>query len=75
MSEAAEAVTDYWFDELGQSVMRIHKALENEGSRRLSIRQGMRCIASMKKDYVGGRLPSELWEITAVEWRARRKSS
>lgn len=71
MSEAAEAVTDHWFGPLGQPVMRIHKAIANEASRRISLRQGMRCIATMEKDYVGGRLPSELWEITAREWRAR----
>jgi hypothetical protein len=33
----------------------------------------MRVIAREDRDYVSGRLPSELWEITAEEWRARRK--
>jgi [ribosomal protein S5]-alanine N-acetyltransferase len=72
-TEASEAVTGYWFDVLGKSVMRIPKASENIASRRISEKQGMRCIATIEKDYVGGRLRSDLWEITAAEWRARRR--
>jgi len=26
-----------------------------------------------ERDYVCGRLPTEIWEITAEEWNARRK--
>jgi ribosomal-protein-alanine N-acetyltransferase len=29
----------------------------------------MRVIATLERDYVCGRLPAELWEITAEEWR------
>jgi hypothetical protein len=32
----------------------------------------MRVIATVERDYVCGRLPAEIWEITAEEWRARR---
>jgi ribosomal-protein-alanine N-acetyltransferase len=73
MSEACEAVTDYWFDVLKEPVMRAPKATANEGSRRISERQGMRIIWSGERDYVSGRLPSEIWEITAEEWRARKR--
>jgi len=72
MTEAADAVTDYWFDVLGQPVLRVSKAVANAASRRLSERQKMRLIATGERDYVSGRHPSELWEITAGEWRARR---
>jgi RimJ/RimL family protein N-acetyltransferase len=72
MTEAADITTDYWFETLGQPVLRIFKAVDNEASRRISLTQGMRCIATVEKDYVCGRLPSEVWEITADEWRARR---
>lgn len=72
-SEAAAAVTDYWFDVLGKPVMRIPKAVDNHASRRISEKQGMRLIARIEKNYVEGRLPSDLWEITADEWRARRR--
>lgn len=74
MSEACEVVTDYWFDVLKEPLLRAPKALANEGSRRISLRQGMRLIWSGERDYVSGRLPSEIWEITAEEWRARRRN-
>ena len=72
-SEAAEAVTDYWFDVLKRPVLRIPKAVENVASQRISEKQGMRRIATIEKDYVGGRLMSDLWEITAEAWHARRR--
>jgi len=71
MGEAADVVTDYWFGPLGRSVMRIPKAVDNVASRRISERQGMRIVSKCEKDYVCGRLPSEIWEITAAQWRAR----
>ncbi len=71
--EASDAVTDYWFDTLGMDVMRIPKATDNPASRALSENSGMRVIWRGEKDYVSGRLPSELWEITAEEWRAFRR--
>lgn len=73
MSEAVEPVTDYWFDVLRRLVLRIPKAAENVPSRRISEKQGMRRVATIEKDYVGGRMLSDLWEITAEEWRARRR--
>jgi len=74
MTEACDAVTDYWFEALKFPVLRAPKAIANEGSRRISQRQGMRVVASGERDYVSGRLPSEIWEITAGEWRARKSS-
>ena len=72
MREAADIVTDYWFEGLGRTVLRTHKAVANVASRRISLAQGMRCIATMEKAYAGGRYPSELWELTAQAWKARR---
>jgi [ribosomal protein S5]-alanine N-acetyltransferase len=71
MSEACEAVTEYWFEVLRLPVLRAPKAIANEGSRRISMRQGMRLVSTGESDFVSGRLPSEIWEITADEWRAR----
>jgi hypothetical protein len=31
-------------------------------------------VAIEEADYVSGRFPTEIWEITAEEWRARKKS-
>lgn len=72
MSEAAETVTDYWFSELGFPVLRVPKAVTNTASRRISEKQGMRVVAVEERDYVGGRFLTEIWEITAEEWNARR---
>jgi [ribosomal protein S5]-alanine N-acetyltransferase len=68
-------VTDYWFDVLKFPVLRVPKAIANVGSRRISEKQGMRVIAREDRDYVSGRLPSEIWEITAEAWRRRREGS
>jgi len=73
MSEAVEVVTDYWFDELRFLVLRAPKAVANTASRRISEKSGMRVIAVEERDYVSGRFLTEVWEITAEEWRAQRK--
>ena len=71
MTEASVAVTDYWFDTLGFPLMRIPKAIDNVASRRISQRQGMRVVAVEDHEYVSGTYLTEIWEITAEEWRAR----
>jgi [ribosomal protein S5]-alanine N-acetyltransferase len=73
VTEACEAVTDYWFDVLKFPVLRAPKAIANLGSRRISEKQGMRVVGTEEREYVSGRLPSEIWEITAKEWQARRR--
>jgi RimJ/RimL family protein N-acetyltransferase len=70
MSEACEWANDFWFDELHFPVMRVAKAAENTASCRISEKQGMRLVGAGMREYVSGRLPSEIWEITAEEWRA-----
>lgn len=73
-TEASEAVTDYWFDVLKKPVLRVPKAIANTGSRRISEKTGMRVVAVLETDFVSGRLLTEVWEITAEEWRASRAS-
>ena len=73
MTEACDAATDYWFNVLGFPVLRVGKAISNTGSRRISEKEGMRVIQVAERDYVCGRMPTEIWEITADEWRARRR--
>jgi RimJ/RimL family protein N-acetyltransferase len=72
MSEACEAVTDYWFNTLNFPVMRVAKAIVNAASRRISEKNGMRVISTGEREYVSGRLPAEILEITADEWNARK---
>lgn len=74
-SEAAEAATDYWFEQLGFPVLRVPKAIANTPSRRISEKTGMRVVAVMQCDYVCGRLPTELWEITRSEWQAQKRAA
>jgi RimJ/RimL family protein N-acetyltransferase len=72
VTEAVEVVTDYWFETLKFAVMRVPKAVPNTASRRISEKQGMRIVALEERDYVSGRLPTEIWEITVEEWRDAR---
>jgi RimJ/RimL family protein N-acetyltransferase len=73
MSEAAVAVTRFWFEDLNQPVLRIKKARDNAASRAISLRQGMRCISETEDDFVCGRLPTEIWELAAEEWRRKNR--
>jgi ribosomal-protein-alanine N-acetyltransferase len=68
MTEACAAVTDYWFGELGQPVLRVLKAVANQRSRRISERSKMRLVETMERNFVCGRLPAELWEMTRADW-------
>ena len=71
MTEACNRVTDFWFDALGKTVLRAPKAIENLASRRISEQSGMRICKVIDKELVGGTFPTEIWEVTAEEWRQR----
>ena len=71
MTEACDAVTEYWFEDLGQPVLRVVKAVGNVRSRRISERSCMRLVRIVDREFVSGRLPAEDWEITREEWRRR----
>jgi RimJ/RimL family protein N-acetyltransferase len=73
MTEAACAVNDYCFDVLGFQALRAPKAALNISSRRISEKTGMRVIGTEEREYVSGKFPTEIWEITAEEWRAKRQ--
>lgn len=68
MSEASQVATDYWFEELERPLMRVVKAAENLASCRISRHQGMRLVREGERDFVAGRLPAQLWEISREEW-------
>lgn len=72
MTEACDAVTDYWFDVLRHPRLRAPKASTNLASRRISEKQGMRVAETKDTDSVSGPVLTEVWEITSEEWRARR---
>jgi RimJ/RimL family protein N-acetyltransferase len=72
-SEAAQVVTDYWFDVLKFPVLRVPKAVANVASRRISEKQQMRVIATEEREHVSGHLLAEIWEISADEWHSKRR--
>jgi RimJ/RimL family protein N-acetyltransferase len=74
MSEACAWTSDFWFETLRFPVLRVSKAAANRESSRISEKQGMRLVGVEEKDYVCGTLRSEIWEITAEEWRAWKSS-
>jgi [ribosomal protein S5]-alanine N-acetyltransferase len=73
MTEAVEVVTEFWFESLGRAVLQEPKAAANLRSRRISERTKMRLIRRTERDYVSGRLPAEIWEITRQEWQNARR--
>src|SRR5438270_3095630 len=72
MTEAVIAVNDFWFDVLGFPVLRAPKAGANVASRRISEKTGMRLVAMEERDFVSGRQPCEVWEITVEDWHKAR---
>ena len=74
MTEAVVAVNDYCFDVLGFRALQAPKAVANTSSRRISEKTGMRGMATEERDYVSGRFLSEIWEISAEEWREKKKA-
>jgi RimJ/RimL family protein N-acetyltransferase len=60
MTEAADAVTRYWFEVLGRPSLRVPKAVANAASRRVSERAGMRVVATEERDYLSGRHTTEI---------------
>ena len=51
-------------------VLRAPKACDNNGSKKISHRSGMRLVGVEKKQFISGLLDAELWEITKAEWNA-----
>ncbi|WP_043606603.1 GNAT family N-acetyltransferase [Novosphingobium sp. Rr 2-17] len=74
MTEASNAVTDYWFGTLGKSVLRVPKAAANPASRRISEKQGMRVVSRFVSRLVSGEQEMELWEISRDEWLRHQHS-
>jgi len=72
MTEACDAVTDFWFEELGRPDLRVRKAVNNVPSRRISQRQGMRVVRTFTEAFASGEHLSELWVISKEEWREHR---
>jgi len=75
MTDAVQAVNRFWFEDLKQPVLHTKKAIANQASRAVSLREGKRVVSQSEDAYVSGHLPEEHWELTAEEWRARNLDS
>lgn len=50
------------------SKLQVPKAAVNHGSRKVSLHEGMRLVATRDGDYVSGPIQTEIWELTRSEW-------
>jgi len=71
MTEAAERVTQYAFQDLGWPHLWLSNAQDNHPSRRIKEKQGARLVDLMIGEHVGGRGPQMVWLLTRKDWMAR----
>lgn len=72
--EACEVINAYWFETLARPLMQVPKAVENQGSRKVSQREGMRLVETQEGRFVSGPMLKETWELTQDEWRQTKKT-
>jgi [ribosomal protein S5]-alanine N-acetyltransferase len=72
MTEAAERVTQYAFQDLGWPHLWLSNAQDNHPSRRIKEKQGARLVDLMIGEHVGGRGPQMVWLLTRKDWMARQ---
>jgi len=74
MTEAADRVLDFAFDECGMSEITLTNAVPNVRSGAVKIRQG---ATPTRQDTIvtpSGVHPRQLWRITAEDWRKSRSA-
>ncbi|MCO8165357.1 GNAT family N-acetyltransferase [Pseudomonas sp. 21LCFQ010] len=70
MGEACKVVNRYWFETLGRPLMQVPKAADNQASRRVSEREGMRLVTVQKGRFVCGEMDKQIWELSREQWQA-----
>lgn len=75
MTEAAERVTDYAFRTLDWPHLWLTNAQDNHASRRIKEKQGARLVDLKIGEYVGGRGPLMVWQLTQQNWLVRQAAS
>jgi len=70
--EACEVINAFWFETLGRTLMQVPKAVGNEASRRVSLREGMRLVRTQEGRFVSGTMVKQIWEMSREEWLDRR---
>lgn len=69
--EACKVINAYWFETLARPVMQVPKAVDNQASRKVSQREGMRLIETREGHFVSAPMLKEIWEMTRAEWLSR----
>jgi RimJ/RimL family protein N-acetyltransferase len=72
MTEAADAVTAYAFEDLGWPELYVTNAAANRASHRIKEKQGFELIEVREGQFVEGPQPREVWRLTAQAWRRRK---
>lgn len=72
MTEAADAVTAYAFEDLGWPELYVTNAATNLGSHRIKQKQGFELVEVREGKFVEGVRPKEVWRLTAQAWRQAR---
>lgn len=73
MTEAAEAVTTFAFEEVGFETLVFANAVGNTRSRRVKEKQGARLLRVEPAGFVNPEYTEhEVWELTKEEWQKRR---
>jgi RimJ/RimL family protein N-acetyltransferase len=71
MAEAADAVTDFAFRDLGWPYLLLTNAADNIGSHRIKEKQGAVLTAVTEANYVSGPGKREIWRLERAAWLAR----
>jgi len=72
MTEAAERVTQYAFEDLEWPLLYLSNAQPNRGSHRVKEKQGAELIDVRPHPFMSGEYPRETWLLTREAWPARR---
>jgi len=72
MTEAAERVTAFAFEELGWPHLWLTNAQGNNASHRIKEKQGAKLVDRVPDRWVSGNSTKEVWLLTRDDWLARR---
>jgi RimJ/RimL family protein N-acetyltransferase len=73
MTEAAERVTEFAFDELKWPHLWLSNAQENRQSRRIKEKQGARLVGTEPARYVSGDGVRQVWLLKREDWLQARR--
>jgi RimJ/RimL family protein N-acetyltransferase len=75
MTEAVARVNDFIFDDLSVERIIVCNFQGNEGSKRVKEKTGAQFMGYCEKQHHSGTIQSEVWEVTAENWRKFKKNN